>query len=311
MKIVAETPFDTTFAPLVHKSGSEVMPEIASMAASYVNTNSAVVPGFEDTLNTDDFQRVVVASWLIVKESTALLATLVKISPPETLCVYDSPFVSASATINILPNESIIKIGYTVLDCLGRLKHMGAIAEAQISLRIIAETMIKHGEQCAELCRLPKLWLEDLLSRLLNEKQIFILRRSAGFAFSFIAILRAEPGNFKSILLHLTMSKLLECIEIGLKDSFSLGLDKEYDNTETGGKISWRIGVHAMNVLKLILIDSTLGSDIDDYISESLKMVVRGDRFLLPRVDFETSEYLFLKTNVTHFYILTIVLDLK
>jgi len=276
MKIVAETPFDTTFAPLVHKSGSEVMPEIASMAASYVNTNSAVVPGFEDTLNTDDFQRVVVASWLIVKESTALLATLVKISPPETLCVYDNPFVSASATINILSNESIIKIGYTVLDCLGRLKHMGAIAEAQISLRIIAETMIKHGEQCAELCRLPKLWLEDLLSRLLNEKQIFILRRSAGFAFSFIAILRAEPGNFKSILLHLTMSKLLECIEIGLKDSFSLGLDKEYDNTETGGKISWRIGVHAMNVLKLILIDSTLGSDIDDYISESLKMVVRG-----------------------------------
>lgn len=275
MRIVAESPFDTTFAPLVHKIGTDTIPEAVSMAASYVNTNSAVVPGFEDISNTDDFQRVVVASWLIVKESTALLATLVKISPPETSVICDSPFVSTNTTIPILSNETIGTIGYTILDSLGRLKHMGAIAEAQNALRIIAETMIKHGEQCQELCKLPRLWLDDLLCRLVHEKQIFILRRSAGFAFSFIAILRAEPSNFKSVLLQLTMSKLLKCIEIGIGDSFAVVQDKLYDKADVC-KISWRVSVHAMNVLKLILIDSTLGADIDNYISDSLKMVVRG-----------------------------------
>ncbi len=275
MRIVAESPFDSTFAPLVHKIDTDTISEAVSMAASYVNTNSIVVPGFEDISNADDFQRVVVASWLIVKESTALMATLVKISPPETSVVYDSPFVSTNTTIPILSNETIGAIGYTVLDSLGRLKHMGAIAEAQNALRIIAETMIKHGEQCKELCKLPKLWLDDLLCRLVNEKQIFILRRSAGFAFSFIAILRAEPSNLKSILLQLTMSKLLKCIENGIGDSFPVMQNKLYDNSDVG-KISWRVSVHAMNVLKLILIDSTLGTDIDNYISDSLKMVVKG-----------------------------------
>ncbi len=43
----------------------------------------------------------------------------------------------------LLPNERICDIGYIVLDALGRLKHMGAIFEAQVSLQRICDSLLR------------------------------------------------------------------------------------------------------------------------------------------------------------------------
>ena len=57
---------------------------------------------------------------------------------------YHKKYLPLSQTsMTILSREQISSIGETVLDALGRLKHMGAIAEAQISLQNICESLLR------------------------------------------------------------------------------------------------------------------------------------------------------------------------
>lgn len=70
-----------------------------------------------------------------------------------------------------------------------------------------------------------------MLGRLSGEQQqqVFILRRSAGFAYSFLALLRAEPLNGTPVLLPLAMRSLLGTVSVGLLDAqnFVDGTDGE------------------------------------------------------------------------------------
>ena len=43
---------------------------------------------------------------------------------------------------------------------------------------------------------------------------------------------------------------------------------------EEGG--SWRISVHALNVIRMILVDAALSPDLDTFIAESTQLAVRG-----------------------------------
>ena len=86
-------------------------------------------------------QRAVVAAWLLVKEAAAMLALLVDLSPAP-LSLSASPFV-ASTSWDLLSVEDIGTVGAVILDALGRLKHMGAIAETHAALQAIAEKLFK------------------------------------------------------------------------------------------------------------------------------------------------------------------------
>ena len=137
--------------------------------------------------------------------------------------------------------------------------------------------------------------MQELLQRLASEQQVFILRRSAGFAYSFVSLLRAEPTSCKVTLLPLAMRELLRHVAQGLDDAERQGLaDDTFDeqgqgladettthaatsttastttNTSATTKTStssWRMCVHALNVLRMILIDATLGPDLDAFIA--------------------------------------------
>jgi hypothetical protein len=140
MTIVAEAPSDVPFAPAPISSKGPVNPASAaavagggnkSMAASYINTNSTMGTG-GDGDNADGgatAQRAVVAAWLLVKESASLLSLLVSVSPP-------------SGEL-LLTEDEIALAGSLILDALGRLKHMGAISEAQQALQSIATTLLR------------------------------------------------------------------------------------------------------------------------------------------------------------------------
>ena len=139
-----------------------------------------------------------------------------------------------------------------------------------------------------ELCRLPSMWLRQLLDRLSSEQQVFILRRSAGFAYSFISLLRSEPSNCKVTLLPLAMKCLLKHIEMGLDEvPLNEGQEKNALILVSDGELkgivdpdcitgSWRICVHALNVIRMILIDAALSPDLDSSIAESTRLAVRG-----------------------------------
>jgi hypothetical protein len=266
LTVVAEAATDVSFAPITPGN---------IMSGSYVNTNSVMGSGTVGEMqdeNGSESQRAVVAAWLLVKESTSMLATLVEMSPPPP------PPQQQSQSAQLLTVEQISMVGATILDALGRLKHMGAIAEAHNSLQIIAECLLKHGERCIELCRLPHQWLLAILGRLENKKQVFILRRSAGFAYSFLSILRAEPANCKPALLHIAMKSLLQHVEKGLEGLYNPLSSNEIETIHEPDDNIWRICVHSLNVLRLILCDGALGQDLDIYIARTAILAVRGFR---------------------------------
>lgn len=94
--------------------------------------------------------------------------------------------------------------------------------------------LLRHGSKSTSLCRLPGKWLDLVLGRLSGEKQqqVFILRRSAGFAYSFLALLRAEPLNCTPTLLPTAMQSLLQTVRVGLEDA------QNYNDGTDGKKLT-------------------------------------------------------------------------
>lgn len=117
------------------------------LTASYINTNSlmgATAGGSEGQSDGDKeatMQRAVVGAWLLVKEAAAMLALLVDISPPPPPSLSDSSVIGG--TLELLSVSDISNVGVVILDALGRLKHMGAIAETHAALQAIAERLFK------------------------------------------------------------------------------------------------------------------------------------------------------------------------
>lgn len=165
-------------------------------------------------------------------------------------------------------NVQIVSVGSALMWMLGRLKHMGAVSEAHLALQTVCEVLLQHGEKHAGLCQMPRVWLTDLLGRLAGDQQSFVLRRSAGFAFSYLSILRSEPRNCIPTLLPLAMETLLRTARGGLRCA-------ELSESD-GPKNSWRACVHALNILKFILLDAALANDVLPYVAEAAMIAVLG-----------------------------------
>lgn len=120
---------------------------------------------------------------------------------------------------------------------------------------------------------MPQRWLTILLRRLdssSNSQQVFILRRSAGFAYSFLSLLRAEPSNCKATLLPFAMTRLLQIAA----DNTSISMTATADPSSE----DWRMSVHALNVIRLILLDAALGGEVDVFVEDAIVLTVHGFR---------------------------------
>ena len=111
-------------------------------------TSGASNEGQGDGEKESTMQRAVVGAWLLVKEAAAMLALLVEISPPPLSLPrnLDSAVATIggnSTSVELLSVSDISNVGALILDALGRLKHMGAIAETHAALQAIAEKLFK------------------------------------------------------------------------------------------------------------------------------------------------------------------------
>ncbi|CAM9221310.1 unnamed protein product [Ectocarpus fasciculatus] len=247
-------------------------------------------------------QRAVVGAWLLAKETCRFFSTLVAASPlpsQEEGGAPISPDLSAGASDggkgadagglgSLLTAKNVTAIGETLLETLLSLKHMGCVASAQAALQAVCEALLHGGRRNAPLARLPSLWLGQLLGRLAGEKQEFVLRRSTGLAFTFMAILRAEPRSVDPILLPRCMGHLL-VMASAHGDQSKNNEGKRKDNTgddtqvvtETlvdkgASKGDWKSTVHAMNVLRVVFVDATLADDVGPYVTEATMAAVCG-----------------------------------
>ena len=117
----------------------------------FVNTNGYMEGGDGGESGQDEkghaIQKAIVAAWLLVKESAALISKLVIISPPPP-----SSDLSGNGKVALrnekedhalLGEEDVTLLGGTLLNALGRLRHMGAISETSAALQNICECLLR------------------------------------------------------------------------------------------------------------------------------------------------------------------------
>ncbi|KAL3670504.1 hypothetical protein V7S43_004819 [Phytophthora oleae] len=207
-------------------------------------------------------QRAVVGSWLAARECGAILELLMRRVPLPS----SNP---ASGSISFFTVEMAQHGGETLLNSLFELKHKGAVATAYQAFEGVCRAFLAHGEQNPVLGGLPARWADRLLERLERSEQHFVLRRSSGFAFSFVAILRAEPRNSAAVILPKVMSTLLR---LAGEDTDAA----EKRDTHEEHHSLWRARVHALNILKLICQDGVLAEDVACYVVDMFELAVRG-----------------------------------
>ena len=266
VSVVAEASSDVEFSPhlVINSKSPDTLGSINANSYMFVNTNGHMGAARDDGIESgsSEVQRAVVGAWLMVKESSALLARLVEMSLK----------LSHDSTEDILTVNEVDDIGQGFTNSLGRLKHMGAISEVHSALQKTAESVIRHGKD-RELCALPLKWLQSLLAKLESKEQVFVLRRSSGFAYSFLSLLRAEVFDSKPLLLPVAMKSLLNNAFEGVTFSQSGDGDDAFLEAKDEG---WRTCVHALNIIRLMLLDASLGQGIGPYITSCTVIAVTG-----------------------------------
>ena len=76
---------------------------------------------------------------------------------------------------------------------------MGAYAEVQLALNAVSASLLRYGDQCPALSGLPLEWMGSVLLDWRVKASVYT-QKEAGFAYTFIALLRAEPRNVTSAL---------------------------------------------------------------------------------------------------------------
>ncbi|CAK4070362.1 unnamed protein product [Aphanomyces euteiches] len=188
----------------------------------------------------DAEQRAVVGSWLAAREAAGVLAALVK----------------SILRSSLQADADIQRAGDLLLNALFALKHGGAVATVSVAFEDVCKALLHHSDTHRALGQAPSKWCDQLLHRLEHAEQQFILRRSAGFASSFVALLRAEPRNAAATMLPHVVSTLLR-------------LAGDANAAE-------RVRVHSLNILKLVGQDGVLAEDVAVYVPAMLTVAVHG-----------------------------------
>lgn len=226
-------------------------------------------------------QRVVVGSWLLTKETCAAIASVIT--------------TEGYVATHIL----VSKVGQLLLSTLTTLKHAGAAFAARDALQQIAANCL-NTKNPSNIRSLPDLWSHRLIDEIsLNEKvRNSTLRRSTGYALGFLAIMRADVGN-KSDSSIMSTPLLQQLLMLSLppeqRIEESLAKLKIGDNEADRRKMfvyahapdlnqhyvldsqyEARCRVHALNILRMIILDAPLASAISPFVGDAVISAILG-----------------------------------
>ncbi|ODQ65359.1 hypothetical protein NADFUDRAFT_51954 [Nadsonia fulvescens var. elongata DSM 6958] len=184
-------------------------------------------------------------SWRAVKESTALLGTILTRVPIDP-------------KINLLPNDLVIKCGEVILNQLATVRHRGAFSS-------VFPTFIACCNRCNQsespLDTQSERWLYMNLE-VIQTKAQFITRRSGGLPFLITAVLTCET-NSERPLLKSTFKTLLEiaCRPVTF-------------GSNTGDEKTELAQVHAFNCIRAIFIEAKLSGCSTFYTDQALALAI-------------------------------------
>ncbi|XP_019627525.1 PREDICTED: thyroid adenoma-associated protein homolog isoform X1 [Branchiostoma belcheri] len=229
---------------------SEVSPSFADMGeaiSSIICESGDQEGGQDDIALTPEHELVLACCWLNIKEAGLLLGQLVD-SVLQNDC-------------ELLTPEQVQFIGRMYVRILTQCRHRGAIESCNIGFLMVCKRLLSHSD--AQLAAIPAQILDQVLDVISgNRSTSNITRRSAGLPLLVQAITASEPrGNYRPLLRR--------AVQV-LLTTAQLPLSQDEDHTVDIPQ------VHALNVLRALFSDSTLGAAMLGHISDAVILAISG-----------------------------------
>ncbi|KAL3934493.1 MAG: hypothetical protein SGBAC_009805 [Bacillariaceae sp.] len=224
-------------------------------------------------------QRVVIGSWLLTKETCSCISSVISVQG------YRAQY------------DNFERLGALLISTLTTLKHAGAAFAARDSLQVVVAAALgaAYDEKIREL---PTGWALRLIAEISTSDKVrdSTLRRSTGYGLGFLAIMRSElsrkqgPPKISNHILDTLLSLSLppeERIQLMFQhlnlDDTQAGVSSFFQLSTGQGpsfvsdtKYEARSRVHALNVLRLIILDAPLVSAMSPMVGSSMVSAILG-----------------------------------
>jgi len=282
--------------------GIKAEENVVSVAAAPLNVNTGAIganavfasikaTSEEEEANRFATQRVVVGSWLLTKEACAALSSVITSYPSSSL-----------------PAQLVTTAGSLLISTLTSLKHQGAAFAAHRALQELSEACHAYSSNAASnslgndsIVNLPLSWARRLLHEISSTEIVrdSTLRRSTGYALGFLSVMRSEPppniaprsicpfvlANIIRLSLpcatvmtqrleHMTTSNSSYDFMVFIQH---LSLSSQMNSYFVeDANYQWRSRVHALNVLRLAILDAPLASDMRKFVGDAIISAMIG-----------------------------------
>ncbi|KAJ7360154.1 hypothetical protein OS493_018142 [Desmophyllum pertusum] len=223
----------------------EALDEISSLSINEVET--------KEPFSVQSHKDVVISCcWLHIKYACHLLAV-----------IFEKTTIQLGYTSmpTLLDEETLTRIAETAWKVIIQCRHQGVVQHCRVSFMKICQCLFHASQLC--LHSLPNRWLDDMLNTVSSSSSVTsVTRRSAGLPVVFCCILSCEPTSGQRPLLKHCMKSLLDTAASPLP----IVIDQHKDLPQ----------VHAINILKALYQDTSLGCEVLQYASQGTVMAVSG-----------------------------------
>ena len=245
-------------------------------------------------------------SWLLIKEACATLASMMTYYPgPGRPGPGPGPGPAVPAVRSLPPLDLIQMAGSLLIHTLTSLKHKGGLFAAHKALHVLCVICYSshghdddhHQYQSKQLRSLPATWAHKLIQEILSIEIVrdSTLRRSTGYVWTFLSIMRPEPAPFLlftkiiAVVIKLSLPSgsymknlLQECGFVNAGHVFAFcnkGIDDDNNDNDAFVKdeeYQSRVRVHALHILHLVILDAPLATQVKPFVGDAIISVLIG-----------------------------------
>ncbi|KAJ2235931.1 hypothetical protein IWW45_002186, partial [Coemansia sp. RSA 485] len=209
--------------------------------------------------------------WRAIKQVSGLLAAIVTIPPgSDQKAALQVNGSSELKTKYLVEEKAVGDIGGLLRTLLTSIRHRGAFSAVHPAFTDVCGRMFRSSS--AQLNQQVSLWLDQCLD-IATICRVSVTRRSAGWPLCLLSILTCDK-NATQALLPRAMDRLFALADDLQTEKTD---DAVADQEDTDGTVDLP-QVHAINMMRVLLEDHALASDIVPYIEQAYVLSLTGLR---------------------------------
>nr|CAB3266937.1 thyroid adenoma-associated protein homolog [Phallusia mammillata] len=198
-------------------------------------------------------QRVLVSCWRSAKESSLLLETIAKNCPCDS---------TPDSCDGLVLRQQLLDIGLHLRRQLMNARHRGAFEIAYSAFKAYCPILWRNENH--EMSSYVEKWANEIVDNIcdpVKSKALCSTRRSAGLPFLAQALLGSEKNSKSRACLRHAMSSLLAILE---------------DDEKSSTRFDVVSKVHALNVIRGLIRDASLGEEVQPFLSQCVIVAIKG-----------------------------------